>query len=129
MLGDMGYSKLEEFTLGNDRRANLFAIAKKGEIVIVEIKTSVADFRADAKWRDYLPHCDRLYFGVAQSFPLDLIPVDAGVIVTDGYDGAIVRDAVVRKMATRLRHQETRRFARHAANRLRSITDPAPGQR
>jgi hypothetical protein len=28
----------------------------------VEIKSSVADFRADQKWIDYRLHCDRLFF-------------------------------------------------------------------
>jgi len=52
-LDQLGYASLVEFPLANGRRADVVALGKGGELVIVEIKSSVADFRADQKWPDY----------------------------------------------------------------------------
>ena len=41
---------VNEVTLANGRRADVLAIGRNGEIWIVEIKSSIADFRADQKW-------------------------------------------------------------------------------
>jgi hypothetical protein len=42
-------------------------------VLIVEIKSSLADFRADRKWRDYVACCDRLYFAISDSTPAGIL--------------------------------------------------------
>ena len=127
LLHHMGYGALTEFGLSNGRRADVFALNGKGEVAIVEIKLSVADFRGDGKWPQYLPHCDRFYFAVAEAFPHELIPQTTGLIVADRFGGEIVREAPEQRMATALRNREIRRFALFAANRLRRLQDPEAG--
>ena len=65
-LEEWGYACLREFPLANARRADILALGTKGELVIVEIKSSIADFRADTKWLHYRDFADRLYFAVAK---------------------------------------------------------------
>ena len=62
LLHALGFSVVSELPLPSGRRADLAALDGAGEIWIVEIKSSVADFRADQKWTDYRLHCDRLFF-------------------------------------------------------------------
>tara|TARA_B100000686_G_C16735171_1_gene943178 strand:- start:85 stop:555 length:471 start_codon:yes stop_codon:yes gene_type:complete len=127
LLHNMGYGAITEFGLSNGRRADVFALNNKGDVVIVEIKLSVADFRGDEKWPEYMPHCNRFYFAVAEAFPHELIPQTTGLIVADRFGGAVVREAPQQSMATNLRNKEVRRFALYAANRLRRIQDPKIG--
>lgn len=127
LLHNMGYGAITEFGLSNARRADVFALNDKGDVAIVEIKLSVADFRGDEKWPEYLPHCDRFYFAVAEAFPHELIPQTTGLIVADRFGGAVVREAPQQRMATNLRNKEIKRFALYAANRLRRIQDPKIG--
>ena len=69
LLEGLGYAAIAEYTLGNGRRADILAIDGAGQVTIVEIKSSRADFAADHKWRDYLEFCDRFYFAVEPDFP------------------------------------------------------------
>src|SRR3954463_16433468 len=62
LLRSLGFSCVSELPLPSGRRADLVALNERGEIWIVEIKSSVEDLRADQKWQDYRAHCDRLYF-------------------------------------------------------------------
>jgi hypothetical protein len=124
LLRQYGVTPVPEVTLLNSRRADLFAIGRKGEIWIVEIKSSVADFQADAKWPDYLSFCDRLFFAVAPDFPLDLLPREAGWIVADAYGGTILREAPEQRMAAPVRKAMTLLLARVAAARLHQAMDP-----
>jgi hypothetical protein len=112
------FSGLQEMSLGNGRRADIVALGRDGEIRIIEIKSSVADFRSDSKWPDYQPFCDRMYFAVAEEFPQALIPADTGLIVADPYGGAIIREAPEQKLAAARRKAICLRFARLAASRL-----------
>src|SRR3978361_1222717 len=66
MLRTCGFSCISELPLPSGRRADLVALNDKGEIWIVEIKSSVEDLRADQKWQDYRAHCDRLFFAFTQ---------------------------------------------------------------
>lgn len=118
LLWQMGYSSIPEFTLPDGRRADIAAIGRKGEITIVEVKSGIADFRADQKWTDYTGYCDAIFFAVSQRFPHDLIPQEAGLIIADGFGGAIVRDSPVFKLAPARRKAITLRYARTAADRL-----------
>ena len=105
----LGYVSLVEFPLANGRRADILALGKTGDLVIVEIKSSVADFRADRKWIAYRDFSDRLYFAVPRDFPRALIPDECGLMVADAYGAALLL---------------TMRFARIAAARLRRYLDP-----
>ena len=63
------------------------ALNERGEIWIVEIKSSLQDLHADQKWPDYRAHCDRLFFSFTQDLPCAIFPQDTGLIVADGYGG------------------------------------------
>jgi hypothetical protein len=99
LLRGRGFSSLTELPLAGGRRADIAAVNGEGEVVIVEIKSSPADFRADRKWRDYVACCDRLYFAISARTPIDLMPMEAGLIVADPYGAEIIREAELRRMA------------------------------
>ena len=126
-LAELGYSSLAEFPLANGRRADLVALGKSGELIAVEIKISVADFRADRKWPSYKDYADRLYFAVPNEFPSLLIPEDCGLIVADAFGAAILRHGAVTPLAAARRRAVTLRFALLAAHRLRRQLDPEGG--
>ncbi len=48
-------------------RADLVCFNYKKEIIVVEIKSCLADFKADNKWQQYLSYCDKLYFLIPES--------------------------------------------------------------
>src|SRR5436305_9988396 len=82
-LDQLGYASLTEFPLSNGQRADILALGKPGDLVIVEIKSSVAEFRADRKWTGYREFADRRYFAVPNDFPAILIPGECGPVVVD----------------------------------------------
>ena len=123
-LRALGYSSVVELPLLDGRRADVVAVNAAGDIVIVEIKSSVADFRADQKWRDYRAHCDRLYFAIPEDVPQRIMPEDEGLIVADGFDASILREARVQKIASATRRAVLLRFAQAAADRLHKLADP-----
>lgn len=118
LLFDLGINAIPEFTLPCGRRADLAGLGAKGEIVIVEIKSGIADFRADQKWPDYFDWCDRFFFAVSDRFPHEVLPGHAGLIIADAFGAGIVRESPVEKLAPARRKALTLRFARHAAERL-----------
>ncbi|MCW4462412.1 MmcB family DNA repair protein [Sphingomonas sp. BT-65] len=121
---------MAEVPLGDGRRADLMALNARGEIIIVEVKVSRADLLGDGKWTDYLAHCDRFFWAVPAGFdlsPLDtpgFLPERAGVIVADRYDAAIAREAQTVPLASATRRKCTLAFARRAARRVITLTDP-----
>ena len=123
-LGQLGYASLLEFPLANGRRADVLALGKSGELIIIEIKSSVADFRSDRKWGHYRDFADRLYFAVPKDFPALLIPEDCGLIVADAFGAEVLRHGVLSPLAAARRRALTLRFAQHAASRLRRHLDP-----
>jgi hypothetical protein len=120
MLLDHGLTPILEVPLANGRRADVMALTPHGEIWIVETKSCLADYACDEKWPDYLEYCDRFFFGVTEAFPRNLIPQDAGLIVADGFGGAILRDSPTRPLVAARRKAVTLLFARLAAQRLSS---------
>jgi hypothetical protein len=118
LLHALGFCTIAELPLASGRRADLVALSAEGEIVIVEIKSSIADFRADHKWLDYRRHCDRLFFATALGVPVEIFPADAGLIVADAFGAAIEREAPEHRLAPATRRSMTLRFARAAAGRL-----------
>lgn len=130
MLARHDLAGVAEVPLGDGRRADLMAIDARGGIVIVEIKVSRADLLGDAKWTDYLAHCDRYFWAVPAGFDLAplsgaaFLPERAGIIVADRYDAAIVREAHSVPLSAAARKRETLAFARRAARRLGALLDP-----
>jgi hypothetical protein len=122
-----GFAHVSELVLASGRRADLCALNEAGEIWIVEVKSSLADFRADLKWPEYRAFCDRLLFAVAADFPRQVLPEDAGLIIADRYGGEIVRAAPEHRLAPARRTAILRGFARVAALRLHALADPELG--
>ncbi|MFN3890064.1 MAG: MmcB family DNA repair protein [Beijerinckiaceae bacterium] len=129
MMSTLGYSSVCELVLPNGRRADIVAISGAGRIAIIEIKSSVADFRSDHKWPEYADYCDQLFFAVAPDGPADLIPAEAGLIVADGFAGEIVRNAPLLRIAAAKRRAMLLAFAIHAAERLHRLQDPQTVER
>jgi hypothetical protein len=120
----LGYCVVSELPLPSGRRADLVALGGDGEIIIVEIKSSVADFRADQKWMDYRLHCDRLFFATHAGVPGDIFPAEAGLIVADAFGASIVSEAPEQRIPAATRRSVTLRFAHAAALRLQAVADP-----
>lgn len=124
MLAGQNFASLPELTLPNYRRADLLAVGPRGEIWIIEIKSSLTDFQTDKKWPEYLDYCDSFFFAVEPAFPVDRLPETCGLILADAYGGEIMRPAPVAKLPAARRTVITRRVARVGANRLRCLSDP-----
>ncbi len=124
LLDNMGFACITEFSLGNGRRADVAGLDERGQFLLVEIKVSVADFRSDQKWPDYMAYCDLFYFAVPEDFPRQLIegegakPDCNGLIIASRYEAAILRCAMPRPLSPARRKAETLRFARRSAQRL-----------
>jgi hypothetical protein len=124
LLRARGFSTVTELPLVDGRRADVVALNAEGSLLIVEIKSSVADFRADRKWRDYAAHCDRLYFAISDDTPVDIMPDEAGLILADRFGAAILREPEPRVLAPATRRAVLLRFACAAADRLHRLVDP-----
>ncbi len=118
LLSDMRQAVLPELSLSSGRRADLVSLSEKGELWIIEIKSSIEDFRVDRKWPDYRAHCDRLFFATHGEVPLDIFPEDCGLLLSDGYGAHIVRDAPEHRLAPATRKAVMLNFSRTAAHRL-----------
>jgi len=125
LLRTLGFSLVTEMPLASGRRADIVALSPKGDFWIVEIKSSLADLRADGKWPDYRTHCDRLYFAAPPDLGRDIFPAEAGFIAADSYGAEILDEAPEHRMAGATRKAMTLRFARLAALRLHALADPA----
>lgn len=107
-------------------RVDVMALGPKGEIWIVECKSSRVDFTSDRKWQGYLEWCDRFFWAVDADFPADLLPLETGLIIADSYDAEILRMPAESKLAPARRKVMMHKFARHAALRLQALRDPRP---
>jgi len=121
LLVELGYAPLAEVTLPNGRRADLMALGPKGQIVIVEVKSSLEDYRTDQKWGEYAPFCDAFYFAVAPHFPREILPIGPGLIIADGFGGAVLIEAPLLPLAPARRKALTLGFARLAAMRALGV--------
>ena len=124
LLRAQGYSTVTELGLSDGRRADIVALKADGTILIVEVKSCLADFRADRKWRDYAAHCDRLYFAISEATPAAIMPEEAGLILADRFGAAILRDPEPHPLAPATRRAMFLRFACAAADRLHRLVDP-----
>lgn len=125
LLAGHGCASVCELTLASGRRADVVALAADGSLWIVEIKSSVADLRADAKWPEYREFCDRFFFAVPPDFPRHLLPDGTGLILADAFGAEMVREAPEHRLAGARRKAVTLRFAHAAANRHHALVDPA----
>ena len=123
LLAGLGFFGVTELSLANNRRADIAALGPSGEVWMVEVKSSIADFRSDSKWPEYMPYCDQLYFAVASDFPQELIPDETGLIVADAFGGAIIRESPEDKLPAARRQAMPLRLARLASMRLTQTTD------
>jgi hypothetical protein len=124
MLGEMGWGALAEFRLPVGRRVDVMALSEAGRFAIIEVKSGAADYRADRKWREYLPFCEAFYFAVPVGFPLELLPAECGLIVADGYGAAIRRDSPAFALDPARKRRQLVRFAHAASARLQRALDP-----
>jgi hypothetical protein len=124
LLAAQGFASLAELSLASGRRADIAALGAGGQFWIVEIKSSIADYRADGKWPDYRDYCDRLFFAVPPDIPVEILPDDTGLILADGFGAEMIRDAPEHRLAGARRKAVTLRFAQAAAQRLHALVDP-----
>ncbi|MDH3663794.1 MAG: MmcB family DNA repair protein [Alphaproteobacteria bacterium] len=115
---------LFEFALANGRRADVVALDHQGRFTIIEIKSGLADFQADHKWRDYQDYCDFFAFAVAADFPAGVLPPDEGLMIADGFGAEFVRPARLDPLSAARRKAMLIRFARAGAGRLQALLDP-----
>jgi hypothetical protein len=120
------FASITEFTPARGLRVDVMAIGPKGEIWIIECKSSRADYATDQKWQGYLEWCDRFFWAVGDDFPTEILPAGTGLIIADAYDGEIQRMPDPTPLAGARRGALTRRIARVAASRLASMVDPGP---
>ncbi|MCT7374428.1 MmcB family DNA repair protein [Chelativorans salis] len=118
LLAEMGSVVLPELSLATGRRADLVALTAKGDIWVIEIKSSIEDFRVDRKWPDYRLHSDRFFFASHPAVPTEIFPDDCGFILSDGYGAEILREAPEHRLAPATRKALLLRFARTCAARL-----------
>ena len=124
LLRSLGFSCVSELPLPSGRRADLVALNERGEIWIVEIKSSIEDLRADQKWPEYRAHCDRLLFAFTQDLPCEIFPGETGLIVADAYGAHLFREAPEHRLPAPTRKLMTVRFAIAAAQRINRLIDP-----
>ena len=127
LLRAHGFAMVTELPLATGRRADVVGLGAGGEIWIVEIKSSIEDFRVDHKWPDYRLSCDRLFFATHADVPIEIFPEDAGLILADSYGGELLRPAPEHRLAAATRKVMLLRFAHAAASRLHGLVDPGIG--
>jgi hypothetical protein len=123
-LGSLGFSCISELPLPSGRRADLVALNARGDLWIVEIKSSVEDLRADQKWHEYRAHCDRLFFAFPQDLPCEIFPAETGLIVADAYGAHLHCEAPEHRLPAPTRKLMTVRFGMAAAQRINRLIDP-----
>lgn len=124
LLSELGYAALPEVSLTNNRRADIIGLDRRGRVILVEVKSCLADFRSDNKWQDYLGYAVEFYFAVDGNFPREVfdehssLPDIAGIILADRHGGDIIRPALPRSLNASRRKALTLTMARTGAQRL-----------
>ena len=126
-LRALGFAGTTELTLATWRRADIIAVNGTGEIWIIEIKSSLEDFRVDRKWPEYRAYCDRLLFAVAPDFPIEILPEDTGLLIADRFGGEIIRAAPHEPLSAARRKAMLIAIARSACLRMQTALDPESG--
>ncbi|WDR01872.1 MmcB family DNA repair protein [Devosia algicola] len=115
-----------EVSLNSGRRADVLAVGPKGDIWIVEIKSSLIDFQVDRKWPEYRDYSDRFFFAKPPELDAEIFPASEGLIVADGHDGAILREGPHTPIAAARRKALMLKLARLGADRIHALMDPGP---
>lgn len=123
-LASHGFACVEELVPTRGLRVDVMALGPKGEVWVVECKSSRADFTSDGKWEGYLEWADRFFWAVDGDFPTELLPDDSGLIIADAYGGEIIRMGEETRLAPARRKVMIQKFAFHAARRLHMLRDP-----
>ena len=113
-----------EVPLRNGRRADVVGLGPKGEIWIVEIKSSLIDYQVDRKWPHYKEFCDRFFFAKPPELDPDIFPAEEGLIVADAHDAAILRMAPDTPLPPARRKAMLLKLARLGADRVHVLMDP-----
>jgi len=116
-----------EVPLANGRRADVLGVGPKGEIWIVEIKSSLVDFQVDRKWPHYKEFCDRFFFAKPPELDPDIFPAEEGLIAADGHDAAILRMAAEDPLPPARRKALLLKLTRLGADRIHTLMDPEGG--
>lgn len=123
-LTNLGFASLEEFAPDRGKRLDVMGLGPKGELWVIECKSSRADFQSDQKWQGYLDWGDRFFWAVDEDFPTELLPEGTGLIIADRHDAEVIRMAPEVKLAAARRAVIIRKFARASAARLHGLRDP-----
>lgn len=126
-LSSLGLATVEELVPTRGLRVDVMALGPKGEIWVIECKSSRVDFTSDRKWDGYLEWCDRFFWAVDSDFPVDVLPEGTGLLIADAYDAEVIRMAPEHKLAAARRKVMVQKFATHAARRLHALRDPGAG--
>lgn len=124
-FASLGWVSVEELVPARGLRVDVMALGPKGEVWVVECKSSRADFMSDQKWEGYLEWCDRFFWAVDGDFPTELLPDETGMMIADAYDAEIIRIGPEAKLAAARRKVMVQKFAVHAARRLHALRDPS----
>lgn len=125
LRGQYDFCCYAEVPLANGRRADVLAVGPKGEIWIVEIKSSLIDFRVDAKWPDYRDFCDRFFFAKPPELDPEIFPATEGLMAADAHAAAILRPAPDRPLSPARRKALLLKLARLGADRIHALMDPS----
>ncbi len=125
----LDFQTLEEFVPAAGLRVDVMAIGPKGEIWIVECKSSRADYVSDSKWRNYLGYCDQFFWAVDSWFPHELLPLETGLMLADRHEAEIARSGQIRKLAPARRRKLMLKFARTAAERHYVLSEASAWER
>jgi hypothetical protein len=124
MRGAFDFCCYTEVPLANGRRADILAVGPKGEIWIIEIKSSLVDFQVDRKWPNYKEFCDRFFFAKPPELDPDIFPQEEGLIAADAHDAAILRMAAETPLPSARRKALMLKLARLGADRIHVLMDP-----
>lgn len=119
-----GWVPLLELPLPNGRRTDIMALLPDGGFAAIEVKSCARDFLSDSKWSDYKEFSDMLFFAVDLDFPQDLLPAECGLLVAEGREAVMLRDASRHPLAPARRKALLQRYAKVAAGRLAALSDP-----
>lgn len=118
------FCSLTEFVPKSGLRVDVMSLGPKGEIWVIECKSSREDFLTDKKWQGYVEWCDCFFWAVGPEFPVELLPKDSGVIMADAYGAEIISYPPQKTLNPARRKNLTLKFARNTADRLSAYTDP-----
>ncbi|MCF6302781.1 MAG: MmcB family DNA repair protein [Devosiaceae bacterium] len=122
------FCSFAEVPLANGRRCDIIGIGRRGEVWIIEIKSSVEDYRIDQKWHEYKDFCDQFFFAKPPELDGSIFPETEGLIVADSHGAEILRPAPKVPLPSARRKAMMLKLARLGAQRMHGVMDPGPEQ-